>query len=333
MNLLSPATRRSAGMTLVELMVAMVVGLILIGGVLQLFVANKATYNLQEELARLQENARFATEMISRDLRQAGYWGCANTFAPANMVNGGGGSFSVGINGTNGTGLNGSDSVGMSGAYGSGIVVSTPYMNTNASSLHVSVGNKLNPADIVLVSDCSAGDVFQISNNNPDTSGTLDHATGSSVSPGNGNSGNLSKTYAGNAQIYKVQYVAYSIANDATTGTPNLYRQDGLNTVTGVLNGAVPLIDGVEMMQVQYGIETDTNPDKTPNMYVNAGSVTNWTKVVTMRIALLMRTINPIANSATAQSYTLLDAAAYTPTDRYLRRVFTTTITLRNRAQ
>lgn len=321
----TPTTRRSAGMTLVELMVAMVVGLILIGGVMQLFVANKATYNLQEELARLQENARFATDMLNRDMRQAGYWGCSNTFTPANMVIGGGTGFSVGLTGTNGSGLNGSDSVAMTGAYGSGIVVQTPYMNTNASSLHVSVNSGLVQGDIILVSDCMAGDVMQISNSNPNTSGTVDHNTGNAVSPGNGNGGNLSKTYAGDAQIYKVQSIAYTIANDATTGLPNLYRQDGLSA-------AVPFIEGVEMMQILYGIDTDATPDNTPNKYVNASAVTDWTQVVTMRIAILMRTISLISPSANAQSYTLLDAAAYTPNDRYLRRVFITTVTLRNRA-
>lgn len=61
------------GLTLVELMVAMVLSLILIGGVIQLFVQSKASYNLQDGVARAQENGRLAVAFIERHLRRAGY--------------------------------------------------------------------------------------------------------------------------------------------------------------------------------------------------------------------------------------------------------------------
>jgi type IV pilus assembly protein PilW len=64
-----------SGLSLVELMVALLVGMILLGGLIQVYLSNKQSYNAQEQLARMQEGGRFAMELITRDLRRSGYWG------------------------------------------------------------------------------------------------------------------------------------------------------------------------------------------------------------------------------------------------------------------
>jgi type IV pilus assembly protein PilW len=66
---------RQLGLSLVELMVAVVVGLLLIGGLIQVYLSSKQSYNAQEQLARMQEGGRFAMELITSDLRRTGYWG------------------------------------------------------------------------------------------------------------------------------------------------------------------------------------------------------------------------------------------------------------------
>ncbi len=71
---LAPA--RQQGLTLIELMVAMVLSLVLMLGAMQLFVGSKQTYQLSEGLARVQENGRFALDLLAREVRQAGYTGC-----------------------------------------------------------------------------------------------------------------------------------------------------------------------------------------------------------------------------------------------------------------
>lgn len=65
-----------AGFSLIELMVAMTLGLILVLGVSHLFLGSKRSFVLQQQLAVAQENARFVLTRISRDLRQAGLFGC-----------------------------------------------------------------------------------------------------------------------------------------------------------------------------------------------------------------------------------------------------------------
>jgi type IV pilus assembly protein PilW len=79
------------GLTMVELMVALVLSSLLTLGVIQVFIANKTSYRLQEAQARLQENARFALSVISNELRNAGHLGCASsslTIDTGSIING-----------------------------------------------------------------------------------------------------------------------------------------------------------------------------------------------------------------------------------------------------
>lgn len=65
------------GFSLVEMLIAMLLGLFLIGGVIQVFLASKQTYVTQDALSRVQENGRLAVEFIDRDIRLGGYVGCS----------------------------------------------------------------------------------------------------------------------------------------------------------------------------------------------------------------------------------------------------------------
>lgn len=67
---------RQQAFSLVELMVAMAIGLLLVLGVVQIFLASRQSFVVQQEMAALQENARFVLSRLSRDLRQAGMFGC-----------------------------------------------------------------------------------------------------------------------------------------------------------------------------------------------------------------------------------------------------------------
>ena len=71
-----PPTPVQRGFGLIELMIAMTLGLILILGVAQVFLNSKRSFVVQQQVAVLQENARFLLTRISRDVRQAGVFGC-----------------------------------------------------------------------------------------------------------------------------------------------------------------------------------------------------------------------------------------------------------------
>ncbi len=66
---------RCSGMTLIELMVALTIGLFLTWGAIQVYLQSKSNYRSTEVVTRLQENARFALDTLEPDLRLAGFWG------------------------------------------------------------------------------------------------------------------------------------------------------------------------------------------------------------------------------------------------------------------
>lgn len=76
---LPQATRYQRGLTLVEILVAMVISAFLIAGVIQIFISSKQTYRSYDALSRIQENGRFALETMSRDIRAAGYYPTTTT--------------------------------------------------------------------------------------------------------------------------------------------------------------------------------------------------------------------------------------------------------------
>jgi len=306
----STSRQDCSGLTLVELMVAMTVGLILMAGVIQIFSSNKQTYRVQEATSRLQENGRFAADMLMRDIRMAGFWGCSRTLSSlVNNVNTGGGYTSVdltqgGINGTDGA-AGTPDTLVLQGAYGSGVWVKSHAQP--AASLDIPAGNGLKKGQIVLISDCTNGDIAQISNpNNPGTAGNMVVNTGAG-SPGNATK--VAHQYNTGAQIYSVHKLTYHIANGAS-GQPSLFlNDDGIDQ---------EMVEGVENMQVLYG--EDTNADGTANRYVPAGIAgLDMENVVSVRVVLTLRTLEDNVSLATANG------------DRRIRQDFFITVTLRNR--
>ncbi len=87
------------GLTLIEIMIALLIGVFLLGGIIQIFIGSKQTYRMQEGLSRLQENGRFALDFLAKDIRMGGYRECLDFTVPTP------------ITGTNNTGLNASDTI------------------------------------------------------------------------------------------------------------------------------------------------------------------------------------------------------------------------------
>ena len=99
------------------------------------------------------------------------------------------------------------------------------------------------------------------------------------------------------------------------------------NTTTGATN-TTTIVDGIDNMQIQYG--EDTDGDCVQNIYRNAGSVSNWDRIITVRIAILASSTGDSV-SADGKTHVLLDAAPIGPVnDNSLRKIYTKTIMLRN---
>ncbi|MFK7816517.1 MAG: PilW family protein [Gammaproteobacteria bacterium] len=118
----------------------------------------------------------------------------------------------------------------------------------------------------------------------------------------------------------------------------NSLQCNGNGLVGGVDQPAQVLVEGIESLQAVYGVDTDA--DGIANTYadsaqVEGGIITagtpDWDNVVSMRVAVLVQGQPNILDTAQAFTYNLL-GQDYTPSaDRTPRRVFTTTIPLRNR--
>lgn len=325
-------SQAQAGFSLVELMVAMVLGLILMAGVSRVYLGTKDASRTQDALARVQETGRFAVDLLKRDIRQADFWGCLRQMDSSNIANAladrstnSADNFTDGgVKGADGGGST-PDTLTLRTSQGNGINVYGKMNNTSAT-IKVSKNSGLKEGEIVLLSDCTSGDIFQITNINGQANGgnkdEVEHNSGK-LTPGNdancgtGNSHCLSKNYDEDAQIYQPVTWSYEIKNDPNTGLPNLYRS------------GQPMLEGVENLQILYG--EDTNDDGAADTYVRAGSVTDWNKVVSIRFAVLVRSIQPAKPQAVSVQYPLLDTSV-TKDDRFLHQVFTDTVTIRNRA-
>ena len=72
-KMLGMPAKNQAGFTIVELLIAGTLGLILLAGVIQLFTGSQRTYTLQNELAGLQEDGRFALMILERQLQKSSW--------------------------------------------------------------------------------------------------------------------------------------------------------------------------------------------------------------------------------------------------------------------
>jgi type IV pilus assembly protein PilW len=318
------------GVTLIEIMIALVVGLILTGGILQVFASSQQTNRVHEAISRMQETGRMALEVISRDARMADFWGCAADIGNVtNNLNSAGAGYidfaAGGIDGTEGA-AGAPDTLVFRGGESSGLNLEPPYGPQASSNVKVTAGNDLERGDIVLLSDCESADIFQITNANPGGSGTVVHNTGNTVSPGNYNATNpgcpgggnahcLSKVYGADATLFRTTTINYNLG-PGSEGEPALFR-----------NG-LEFLDGVENLQVLYG--EDTNGDGVANYYVNANDVVDMNRVISLRFAVVVRSSRDRLTNGVNQTYSLLGANVTAP-DTRLRQVYSTTVTIRNR--
>lgn len=364
---------RETGLSLVELMVALTVGVILLAGVVSVFLSSRQSYGINNAVAQVQESGRFALHFLQNDTRMAGYMGCTRSVSTNSILNGGGVpfDFSNGIVGYNynGTGPSGSYTIAAenpapvsSGNYSSWTSgppgASTPLDTSlpppiagsdvlvvrhtvgdpatvtkmpgggQSANLFVSSVTGINIGAILVITNCVQATAFQATNVNSQNQ-LIVHAT--KGTPGNQPSAKLSDAYANGGQVVNVDTVVYYISQGAD-GSPSLFSAD-IAPVSGAVNGfsnAKELVSGIESMQILYGV--DTTGSGAVSQYVTADQVPDWQSVVSVEIGLLVRSATgAVPQPATVPTYNVLGTTVTAPLDTRYRRVFITTIGLRNR--
>lgn len=326
------------GFSVTELMVSIAVGVMLMTGVIGIYLDSKTTFNVQNALARLQENGRFANYQLSYELRMVGYQGCPNmdevqitnlissspqTINPSQSLSGHastGSSFSPALPSNLSTLANpAGDVLVIRRASTTSVQLNR---NMNRANNPILVYDKLGfkAGDRLMITDCSFGDIFIAGSNT--NSVAITHTNSNNIS------NNLSKPYAQtNAKVMYYLYYAYYLKNTGRLNRDNqpimaLYRQD----IDGTEH---EIAEGVERMRITYGV--DTNGDNSVDAYQTAVEVqngNNWNNVLTIAINLLMATPENVSDKS--QTYTF-NGVSTTPTDRKLRRQWDTVVALRNR--
>lgn len=346
-----PHTVRHLGFTLVELMIAIAISTILMLGVSQMFVVSRHSYNLDNGLARAQENARFAVHTMSEDIRMAGYIGCrANRIANTlNNTTNWMFDFDTPLHGWDGSATGTipfpTEFASKAVAGTDAIVVlrgdNTQYkvVSSNSYSAQITLTSSagLTQSDIVMVSDCDQASIFQITSTV--SSNTITHSANSgTVTPGNCTKGLGSPVpspctaignnhdYKGTGSLMKMKATAYYIGT-STSGTGNALFSMSMDK--GIAAPAVELAEGVEDMQILYG--EDTDGDGLANRYVTADKVSDFKNIVSVRLGLLVDTTSNVLNASTTKSYKIAGSTAGPYTDKKLYFPITTTIKLRNR--
>lgn len=354
-------------MTLVELLIAMVLGLVLMAGVIQVFLGNRAAYSFNEGLSRLQENGRFAMDTLSFHARMAGYLGCLSNVTVANNL---GNSnplafdFAQSLFGYEAVGTapddtftaaavnpgNSGNAADWSGGLpaalvgdvipGSDVLVIrnvTPQSHTllspfsDADKLYVDAApSDYAAGEIGVVSDCQKASIFQITGIAGETTGISLAHTGASYTPGNTlATWDTDQQYAAGAEMRRAETWIYYVGARSGGGPPVLYQRRLQRSGTTVDLVAEELVEGVDTMQVLYGV--DSNTDGAVDEYRTANSVGDWSQVVSVRVALLMRAPDEYGSERDTQVYGVNETQFDPVDDRRVREVFTTTVAIRNR--
>lgn len=303
--------RRMRGLSLVELMIGMTLGLLLLAGITSAFVSTGQLGRTQDNLSRLQESARSAFSLMTRDFREAGINDCGHFQSNANLTNvliGSAADPMLDWN-TNGqimgfdegvaspgvvTGAAVGQRVGTEDAVhlmSGGNVDAVVAAHNSAGTITLASANaNFQPGDLAILCNFGMAALFQISNVPGPT--TVTYAVGGAA-PGNcaiGFGRSLRPCVTGtivsfpsNSSLLPFKSVIWYIGNNGrpATGGSSLFRMRLVNNGGGVVPVAEEIVEGVSGMQLRYLERGAAN-------YVQATAVANWSRVSAIEINLTM---------------------------------------------
>lgn len=351
--------KKQFGLSLVELMISITLGLILMAGVIQVFLSSKTVFTTQQGMSRIQETGRLAIDFIGRDLRMSSYYGCVNTIDPAETN-----SFKITNTLTGLTGLHMGFEHGLIG-YTVSLSGST-VTSTLPNGVEADLGTNFDiqaPSDILVIRGSNERGI-PIPSTNPSTATTAmgytpeTSLTGGCVE-GFCNGGIAVITNCQQGRFFKISATPVISSNlitlthadtwptsvSASAPTlPDIYTAGNIlpvhtivyfvakasgNTIPSLwqqTDGQTPIeiLQGVENLSLRYRAST---PSAT---YQAAASVTNWDAITSVQVEILVRGLEQ-RSLDDVQPYTFAGATV-TPTDRIIRKVFKATFSIRSRS-
>ena len=354
-------TPACSGFSLVELMIAMVLGIIIIGGCISIFSGGIRSSNLNQTLSTLQSNARFALDMIGLDVRASGFLGCAagddteltlstssapttdiqNTALAGAVIGSAGWTPSLPKDFTPpssiGVPVVGTQALSVQYARFPGAALSSSMVNPSASLVMASaLDAPVSAGDLMVVSNCIRADLFKVHT-------ATGAATNRTIQPDNslGHAYNVSTVYPQNTRVMHFASNIYYIGNtqrqtESGDKVFSLYRQSYPYTST---NPPLELIEGVDQMILEFGVRQSSGT----LAYVQADESGYQAEAIeTVRIGLLMTSLARIRDVDSSRVYYLAgrsvephsasSTSATYPADKRLRIPFNATFNVRNRS-
>jgi type IV pilus assembly protein PilW len=354
--------KKQHGLSLVELMISITLGLVLMTGVVQMFVSSKDVYLSQKGMSRIQETGRLAMEFIGRDLRMASFYGCRQTYNrrdPANSPINDAVSANPGANGLSGLHMNFTE--GLRGYNSGGNGAPLP----NGAAVDLGVGFTVIPTDVLVIRGTGGGlentglPVSQLSTTTQVFGYTPDNALVNGCVEGLCNGGIAVITDCQKGSIFRIT-APLALAVNKVTLTHALWPTPAVNVLTNEYSSglilavhtivyfvAIPpapapqvpslwqkidttpaqeLLQGVENIAITY------SQSNSPTVYSAASAVTNWNLVNSVRVELLARGLEQQNPTNETQPITFNNNPIIF-NDGVVREVFKSTFAVRTRFQ
>ena len=332
-----PLTKRGAlGFSLVELMVSIAVGLIVLAAVTAVFGSmsrsNQALANTSQQI----QNGSYAAQFLSDDLRHAGYYGGAYNLAaapPAALPDPGVTNNAATRRAALALPVQGYDAPAappVACILASDFVPGTDVLVVRRVSTVVTPPASLNAQDVYVQNDNDWTDA-----NNPVLNSGLAAnfplLNKDGVTPADIRKYYVRIYYVSPCNVYAPGANACTPAADAGTPVPTLKMLELQAAAGGPTLTSVALAQGVENLQVDYGI--DTGGGMAQNFVSIPASMADWTNVVEIKLTMLVRNPQATVNYVDTKTYTLGSVTVVTPGGPFKRHVFTQHVRLTNVAQ
>lgn len=345
--------RVEQGFSLIELLVALALGLVLFTGIGHLMLASSRSWAVQDELSRIQENARLALDILGQSISAAAYTGCPPQGNLANALFTGTDNrqwmahFDKGILGIP-AGSPVEDQLD-SNALSEAIIIHSidsdqavlvSAHDTGTATLTLASSHDYDQGDLLalITPDCGQVSVFQagaatansVVTHPASASGTLYNC----IRQLQGNFSCHGSTVGASTIDHQgsrlVPLQSYAFYLRESNDVPTLYRKLAGEYASGNSINSEALVEGIEGLSIRYGVDSDG--DGIANQYLTASDITpysdEWRNIITIKLELLARSFTEVAPQA--QTY-FFAGQRVVPNDLYVRRSFMKTIKLRNR--
>ncbi len=343
MNLTMTAnTRNSDGYTIVELMVAMALGLLILAGLTTIFVSNSRARSEMERAGQQIDNGRYAVQLLADGLRNSGYLAkfdprplttpatkpdpCATVLTTLNTA------LPLAVQGYD----NGADAPTCLSDVKPGTDILVVRRASTCAVGDANCDAQISGAPYFQASECSSA--TELSSTNVANYYAFDT-----------NTDNLTlqqKDCATLAAIHQYRTHIYFVANNDKSG-------DGIPTLKRAELSAsgfsiVPLVEGIEKLELEYGIDTSVPTSGAPAVFTAdpdsydgctaATCMGYWRNTVAAKIYLLARNTTTSAGYTDGKTYSLGLNADGTPNtigpfnDQYKRHAYEATVRLNNTA-